>query len=410
VTASEAAATAPRARLAVFVVVGALTGIAPLSIDAYIPGLPELTSDLGTSTSTGQLTLTAFLLGLALSQVVAGSISDNVGRRTPVLVGLLAYVVSSVLCGLAPEIWTLTFLRLVQGAAAGVGFVIARAIVRDLYTGSAGARVFAQLVLISGVAPVVAPIIGGQVLRFTSWRGLFVLFALVSAAILAIANLVLVETLPEHLRHEPGIRTKLRVFRRLLTDRSFLPYALVGSLGFAAMFSYIAGAPFVLEDIHGLTPQQFSLVFAANAFGLVAMSQISSRLVERVGPSALLRAGALLSAAGGVITLLSVVLDAELAVLLVGLWLMVSAIGLIVPNSTALALTHQGERAGSASALYGLGQFGLGALLAPLAGVAGNHDALPMGITIATCGLGALAINRLWCREPPLEPVLEPVP
>jgi DHA1 family bicyclomycin/chloramphenicol resistance-like MFS transporter len=232
----------------------------------------------------------------------------------------------------------------------------------------------------------------------------------ISAVILAVANLVLVETLPEHLRHEPGIGTKLRVFRRLLRDRSFLPYALVGSLGFAAMFSYIAGAPFVLEDIHGLSPQQFSLAFAANAFGLVALSQVSSRLVERVGPSPLLRVGALMSAVGGVITLLSVVLDAELAVLLAGLWLMVSAIGLIVPNSTALALTHQGERAGSASALYGLGQFGLGALLAPLAGVAGNHDALPMAITIATCGLGALLINQLWCREPQLEPVPEPAP
>jgi DHA1 family bicyclomycin/chloramphenicol resistance-like MFS transporter len=397
-------------RVAIFIVVGALTGIAPLSIDAYIPGLPELTSDLGTSASTGQLTLTAFLLGLALSQVVAGSISDNVGRRTPVLAGLLAYIVSSLLCGLSPEIWTLTFLRLVQGAAAGVGFVIARAIVRDLYTGSAGARVFARLVLISGVAPVVAPIIGGQVLRFTSWRGLFVVFALISAAILVVANLVLVETLPDHLRHEPGVRTKLRVFRRLLVDRTFLPYALVGSLGFAAMFSYIAGAPFVLEDIHGLSPQEFSVAFAANAAGLVALSQISGRFVQRLGPGVLLRAGALMSASGGVITLMSILLDAGLTLLLVGLWLMVSAIGLIVPNSTALALAHQGERAGSASALYGLGQFGLGAVLAPLAGVAGNHDAIPMGITIAACGIGALVTNQLWCDRAAFEPALEPAP
>jgi DHA1 family bicyclomycin/chloramphenicol resistance-like MFS transporter len=408
---SDAGATgAPHNRVAIFVVVGALTGIAPLSIDAYIPGLPELTSDLGTSTSTGQLTLTAFLLGLALSQVVAGSISDNIGRRTPVLAGLLAYVVSSLLCGLSPEIWTLTFLRLVQGAAAGVGFVIARAIVRDLYTGTAGARMFARLVLISGVAPVVAPIIGGQVLRFTSWRGLFVVFAVISAVILTVANIVLVETLPDHLRHEPGIRTKLRVFRRLLGDRTFLPYALVGSLAFAAMFSYIAGAPFVLEDIHGLSAQQFSLAFAANAAGLVAFSQISGRFVERIGPSVLLRAGALMSAAGGLVTLLSVVLDAGLTPLLVGLWLMVSAIGLIVPNSTALALAEQGERAGSASALYGLGQFGLGAVLAPLAGVAGNHDALPMGITIAACGVGALVINQVWCDRAPFEPALEAAP
>ena len=399
-----------RNRIAIFVVVGALTGIAPLSIDAYIPGLPELTSDLGTSASTGQLTLTAFLLGLALSQVVAGSISDNVGRRAPVLAGLAAYLVSSLLCGLSPGILTLTFLRLVQGAAAGVGFVIARAIVRDLYTGSAGARVFARLVIVSGVAPVIAPILGGQVLRFTSWRGLFVLFAVVSAVILAAAYAFLFETLPLHLRHEPGIRTKLRVFRALVVDTSFLPYALVGSLGFAAMFSYIAGAPFVLEDIHGLSPQEFSLAFACNAFGLVVLSQVSGRLVDRVGPAVLLRVGAGMSATGGAVTLLSVVLDAGLTPLLIGLWLTVSAIGLIVPNSTALALAHQGERAGSASALYGLGQFGLGAMLAPLAGIAGNHDALPMAITIAACGVGALLISELFRNRGPVEVALEPAP
>jgi MFS transporter, DHA1 family, multidrug resistance protein len=399
-----------RSRIAIFVVVGALTGIAPLSIDAYIPGLPELTSDLGTSASTGQLTLTAFLLGLALSQVVAGSISDNVGRRGPVLVGLVAYLASSLLCGLSPGILTLIFLRLVQGAAAGVGFVIARAIIRDLYTGTAGARIFARLVIVSGVAPVIAPILGGQVLRFTSWRGLFVLFAVVSALILAAAYVFLFETLPLHLRHEPGIRTKLRVFRALLVDASFLPYALVGSLGFAAMFSYIAGAPFVLEDIHGLSPQEFSLAFACNALGLVVLSQVSGRLVDRIGPAALLRAGAGISATGGAVTLLSVVLDAGLTPLLIGLWLTVSAIGLIVPNSTALALARQGERAGSASALYGLGQFGLGALLAPLAGIAGNHDALPMAITIAACGLGALLISELFCGRGPVELALEPAP
>lgn len=399
-----------RNRIAIFVVVGALTGIAPLSIDAYIPGLPELTSDLGTSASTGQLTLTAFLLGLALSQVVAGSISDNVGRRGPVLAGLIAYLASSLLCGLSPGILTLTFLRLVQGAAAGVGFVIARAIIRDLYTGTAGARIFARLVIVSGVAPVIAPILGGQVLRFTSWRGLFVLFAVVSAMILAAAYVFLFETLPVHLRHEPGLRTKLRVFRALIVDTSFLPYALVGSLGFAAMFSYIAGAPFVLEDIHGLSPQEFSLAFAANALGLVVLSQVSGRLVERVGPAVLLRVGAAMSATGGAVTLLSVVLEAGLMPLLIGLWLTVSAIGLIVPNSTALALARQGERAGSASALYGLGQFGLGALLAPLAGIAGNHDALPMAITIAACGLGALLISELFRDRGPLEVALEPTP
>jgi DHA1 family bicyclomycin/chloramphenicol resistance-like MFS transporter len=397
-----------RARLAVLLVIGALTGIAPLSVDGYLPGLPEMTADLGASASAGQLTLTAFLLGLAFSQVVAGSLSDSLGRRAPVITGLVAYLATSLLCAVAPGIWWLVAMRLAQGAAAGVGFVIARAIVRDLYSGAVGARMFARLVMISGVAPVVAPILGGQLLRFTSWRGIFVAFAVISAAILVIATLHLVETLPVHLRHEPGLTTKLRVFRRQLTDRSFLPYALAASLAFAAMFAYISGAPFVLEEIHGLSAQSFSLVFGMNAFGLVTCSQISGRLVVRTGPAPLLQAGALTMATGAAGTLAAIALGAGLVPLLVGLLLTVSSIGLIVPNATGLALARQGAAAGSASALFGLGQFGLGAMLAPLAGVAGKHSALPMGIVIATCGLGALAIVRLYCSHDPLEVALEP--
>jgi MFS transporter, DHA1 family, multidrug resistance protein len=388
-------------RIVVLVILGALTGIAPLSVDAYLPGLPELTSDLGASASAGQLTLTAFLLGLAVSQVVAGSLSDTLGRRRPVLVGLVAYATVSLLCAAAPGIWPLVGLRLLQGAAAGVGFVIARAIVRDLYVGAAGARIFAILVMVSGLAPVLAPILGGQILRFTSWRGIFVVLAAISAGILLVAVARLIETLPAHLRHEPGIAAKLHTFRRLLADRTFLPYAAVGGLAFGAMFAYIAGSPFVLEGIHGVSPQVYGLIFGANAFGLVSLSQVGGLLVQRVGPAPLLSLGAAVSAAGGVLTLAAVALEAGLVPLLVGLWLSVSSVGLIFPNSTALALAQQGDAAGSASALLGLAQFGLGALLAPIVGVAGSHTALPMAIAIAACGLGALAVERRYCDARP---------
>ena len=396
-------------RIVLLVILGALTGIAPLSVDAYLPGLPELTSDLGASVSTGQLTLTAFLLGLALSQVVAGSLSDTLGRRLPVLVGLVAYTAVSALCAVAPGVWPLVGLRLVQGAAAGVGFVIARAIVRDLYVGAAGARIFAILIMVSGVAPVLAPILGGQILRFTSWRGIFVVLAAISAVILLLAVVRLAETLPAHLRHEPGIAAKLQTFRRLLADRTFLPYAVVGALAFGAMFAYISGSPFVLEEIHGVSPQVYGLIFGANAFGLVGLSQVSGQLVERVGPAPLLRLGAAVSAAGGALTLGSIALEAGLAPLLVGLFLSVSSIGLIYPNSSALALAEHGDAAGSASALMGLGQFGLGALIAPAVGLAGSQAALPMGLAIAACGLGALAVERLYCdAQPRATPTAKP--
>jgi DHA1 family bicyclomycin/chloramphenicol resistance-like MFS transporter len=393
--AAQAGARAGRGRLTTLLIVGSLSGLAPLSIDFYLPGLPHLTADLGASASTGQLTLTACLLGIAVSQIFAGSLSDTLGRRRLVLVGLLAYMATSLLCAVASSIWMLIAFRLVQGAACGIGFVVARAIVRDIYSGHEAARIFALLVLISGVAPVLAPVLGGQVLLLTSWRGIFVVLVAFSASMLAVAALRLRETLPAHLRHEPGVAAKVQVFRDLLADRSFLPYAASGSLAFAAMFAYISGSPFVLENIYGLSPQLYGVVFGVNAAGIVIFSQVSRRLVERLGPRALLTAGNLAMALGCVVLLLAVLIGAGLAAILVALVLTISSIGLILPNSTALAMAHQQHAAGSASAMFGLGQFGVGALAAPLVGIAGSHDALPMAIVIALCGLGSLAIERL---------------
>ena len=382
-------------RLTTLLIVGSLSGLAPLSIDFYLPGLPHLTSDLGASASTGQLTLTACLLGIAVSQIFAGSLSDTLGRRRLVLVGLLSYMAMSLLCAVASSIWMLIAFRLVQGAACGIGFVVARAIVRDIYSGNEAARIFALLILISGVAPVLAPVLGGQVLLLTSWRGIFIVLVVFSAIMLAVAALRLRETLPAHLRHEPGLAAKIKVFRDLLADRSFLPYASSGSLAFAAMFAYISGSPFVLENIYGLSPQLYGVVFGVNAAGIVIASQVSRRLVERVGPRRLLTTGNLTMAVGCVVLLLAVVLGAGLAAVLVALVVTISSIGLILPNATALAMADQQHAAGSASALFGLGQFGVGALAAPIVGVAGSHDALPMAIVIALCGLGSLAIERL---------------
>jgi MFS transporter, DHA1 family, multidrug resistance protein len=389
-----------RNRRAILLIIGSMTGLAPLSIDFYLPGLPQLTSDLGAHASTGQLTLTACLLGIAVSQVFAGSISDSLGRRRLILIGLGAYLAVSLLCALAPSIWVLIGLRLAQGAAVGIGYVVARAIVRDLYSGAAAARIFALLVLISGVAPVLAPLIGSGFLLFTSWRGIFVALAAFSALLLLVAVARLPETLPAHLRHEPGLAAKIRVFEGLIADRRFFPYAVSGSLAFAAMFAYIAGSPFVLENVYGLSPQAYGLVFGANSAALVVCAQISSRLVAEVGPRRLLSAGLVAMSAGGVGMLLVVGLGAGLVPLLACLVVAIGAIGLIVPNATALALAHQQHAAGSASALFGFGQFGVGAIAAPLVGIAGSHDALPMVLAIAVCALGALLVERLTEPEP----------
>jgi DHA1 family bicyclomycin/chloramphenicol resistance-like MFS transporter len=393
-----------RRRLAILLIVGALSGLAPMSIDFYLPALPHLTADLGADTSTGQLTLTACLLGIALSQVVAGSLSDTLGRRRLVLIGLAAYGSVSTLCAVAPSIWVLLGLRFAQGCACGVGFVVARAIVRDLYSGDAAARIFALLVLISGVAPVLAPAIGGQVLLLTSWRGIFVVLAALGAALFATAALRLPETLPAHLRHEPGLAAKLRVFGTLLTDRRFVPFAVSGGLSFAAMFAYISGSPFVLENIYGASPQLYGVAFGVNSAGIVAASQVSGRLVGRTGPAPLLRLGVTTMAIGGAGLLATVLLGLGLVPLLLFLLATISSVGLIQPNATALAMAHQQHAAGSASALFGLGQFGVGAAAAPLVGIAGSHTAVPMAVTIAVCGVGSLIVLRAFTVLPATAP------
>jgi MFS transporter, DHA1 family, multidrug resistance protein len=375
------------------VVLGGLSAFGPLSMDMYLPGLPSLTHDLGASASTGQLTLTGCMLGIAAGQLFIGPLSDSLGRRRPLLAGLAGYVAASLACAVAPSIWILIVLRCVQGTLGGAGIVIARAIVRDLFSGAAAARVFALLMAVMGVAPIFAPLVGGQVLAVTSWRGIFVVLAAIGIPLVLATLLWLPETLPPEHRHGGGLRATAGTFGRLLRDRTFMPPATSFALACAAMFAYIAGASFVLEDVYGVSPQAFSLVFAVNSAGLIAASQLGGRLVRRTGPARLLRVGLFGVAIGSTSTLVVTLAGAGLAPLLVSLFVILASNGLVFPNATAVSLEHQEGALGSASALLGMGQFGTGALIAPLVGVAGPHDAVPMGVLIGACGLSALAVN-----------------
>ena len=294
-------------------ILGALSAFGPLSLDMYLPGLPSLTRGLHASASAGQLTITGCMLGLGLGQLVAGPLSDTHGRRRPLIAGLLAYVVASAACAAAPSISVLVVVRLLQGMAGGVGIVIARAIVRDLSDGTTAARMFSVLMAVTGVAPVCAPLIGGQVLAFTSWRGVFVILAAIGVPLLLAAVLGLPETLAPAQRHGGGLRAVLRTFRGLLGDRSFGPHAASFSLSFAAMFAYIAGSSFVLENIYGISPQLFSVVFAVNSAGLIAVSQLSGRTVGRLGSDVLLRRGLVAVAVASLATVLVTVAHGGLA-------------------------------------------------------------------------------------------------
>jgi DHA1 family bicyclomycin/chloramphenicol resistance-like MFS transporter len=373
------------------VLLGALSTFGPLSMDMYLPGLPAMARDLSAPAWAAQLTITTSMLGLAGGQLVAGPISDTLGRRRPLLAGLAAYMAASVLCALAPNVWMLLVLRLVQGCAGAAGIVIARAVVRDLHTGVEAARFFAMLMLVAGLAPILAPLVGGQLLHVTDWRGIFVVLAAIGAALLLAAWWLLAETVSERDRHGGGLVATIHVFGGLVRDRPFMGYVLSAGLTFAAMATYISGSPFVLQDIHGVSPQLFSLLFAINAGGIMLASQFSRKLVGRHGPRRLLDAGVAIGAAGGVGVLVSVVAGLGLAGLLPCLFVMVSSIGLVLPNSAALALADHPRTAGSASALLGLAQFAIGALAAPLAGVGGSHTALPMAIVMAVLPLAGLA-------------------
>ena len=384
------------------VLLGSLSALAALSLDMYVPGLPALASDLHTSASSAQLTLTACLIGLALGQLPTGPLSDAWGRRRPLLAGMATYTAASVLCAVAPSIWLLVPLRLVQGAAGGAAIVIATAAVRDRgENGTATAKLFATLMVVNGIAPIAAPVLGGQLLHWTDWRGVFLVLAGIGAVLLAASVPMFGESLPpERRRNAGGGAVLLPVYRRLLRDRVFVGCLLGNGLALGGMFGYISGSPFVLQDVHGLTAQQYSLVFAANGAGIVLCSQLSHQFVERAGARVLMLAGLCGNAAGGLGVLLSVLSGAPLPVLLPLLFLNVACLGLVLPNAGALALADHGDAAGAAASLLGPTPYLLGALASPLVGLGGEHDTAPMGVVIAVFDALALAAFAVLTRRP----------
>ncbi|WP_410571597.1 multidrug effflux MFS transporter [Amycolatopsis sp. cmx-4-61] len=387
-TTAEPTAPSRRAQLKFVLVLGGLTAFGPLSIDMYLPALPRMAADLHAADSTVQLTLSAFIVGLALGQLVLGPLSDAVGRRRPLLVGLALYVVGSVLCAVSPDAWLLVAARLVQSLGAAAGIVIARATVRDLFSGTAMTKFFSTLMLVSGLAPILAPLIGGQLLTWTSWRGVFVVLTAFGALLLAVVVFFLPE--PSPVRSPLRLGRVMRTYGRLALDRSFAGYALASGLLFASMFAYISGSSFALQGVYGLSPQAYSVVFGANGVGIVLAGQLNGRLVGRVRERALLLAGLLLGVTGGALVLASTLFRAPLALLLVSLFVLVSSIGLVMPNASSLALAAQARSAGAASALLGVLQFVVGAAATPLVGLGGPGTAVPMAATMA--GFAALAL------------------
>ncbi|MGW7266287.1 multidrug effflux MFS transporter [Streptomyces sp. NPDC054842] len=391
-----------RTGLLVTLVLGGLTATPPLAMDMYLPSLPEVTRSLHAPAATVQLTLTACLAGMALGQLVVGPMSDKLGRRRPLLAGLLVYIVATALCAVAPNVELLVALRLAQGLAGAAGIVIARAVVRDLYDGGAMARFFSTLMLISGVAPVVAPLIGGQILRVTDWRGVFAVLTVVGIVLTAVVWFRLPETLAPEDRHSGGVAEALRSMRGLLADRVFAGYMLAGGFAFAALFAYISASPFVIQEIYGASPQTFSLLFGVNSVGLVAAGQINGKvLVGRVSLDKTLATGlAVVTVSATALLLMSAGAfgDVGLVPVATALFALMTAMGITLPNTQALALLRTRHAAGSASALLGTTSFLIGAIASPLVGIAGERTAVPMAVVQLAAALVAITCFVALCR------------
>ncbi|WCD83688.1 Bicyclomycin resistance protein [Streptomyces xanthophaeus] len=377
-----------RRHLLVFLILAALTALPSLSSDIYLPALPDVAGTFTTTAVVVQLTLTSCLIGMALGQLAVGPLSDRLGRRRPLIAGMVLYTAASIACALAPTAGMLIGLRFLQGAAGAAGIVIARAIIRDLYEGVKIAEVFSTLMLISGVAPVIAPLFGAQLLHVTDWRGIFAALAILGAVLTVVIVTGLPESLPATARRVRGVG--LGQMRELLTDRVFTGCLIAAGGAFASFFAYLAASPFVLQELYGASPQTYALLFGLNAAGMVGVGQLNGRyLIRRFPVHAIVTAGlALLTLAGlGMLALASGLFGTPgLVAVCAVLFVLVASLGLLIGNANALAMNRTRHAAGAASALLGASSFLIGALVSPLAGL--TSSAVPMAV-IQTVAAGA---------------------
>ena len=377
-------------------ILGALSAFGPLSIDMYLPSFAAISRDLEASQAQVQFTLAVFFGGLGLGQAFYGPISDRYGRRRPLCFGVTLFVLAGAACALARSIEGLMAWRFVQSIGGCAGIVIARAVVRDRFDERESARVFSLLMLVMGLAPILAPLIGGQILVLFGWRAIFWTLAGFGLACLTAVVLVLGESLPSERRTAGGLSDALRVYARLLSDRAFMRFNLSGALAIAGMFAYIFGSPFVFMQIHGVRPDRYGWLFGLNALGLIGASQLNRLALGRVAGAGILSRALYVTAAAGVALLIAAWTGAGgLPALLLPLFVYIASLGFVLPNVTAAALAPQGRNAGSASAMLGTVQFGAGAVVGMLLGALGDGTAVPMAALVAACGLSSLAVYRL---------------
>jgi DHA1 family bicyclomycin/chloramphenicol resistance-like MFS transporter len=383
-----------RQRFVYVIVLGALTALGPFTIDLYLPAFPALSSELGVSAASIQLTLTATTIGFALGQLLVGPWSDKVGRRAPLIIATALHIVASAGVAFAPDVTWVAVFRVLQGVGAAGGGVVAMAMVRDLFGGFPLVRMLSRLSLVSGLAPIVAPLIGSQLLLVLDWRGIFWFLTAYGVLVILAAMFFLVETLPVARREDRGHSSVRERYRALFTDRVFVGVTLIGGMTFSGLFSYLSSSSFLFQDVYGLDAQQFGFLFAINSLGVVLGVQTSSRLAKHVGPQWIL-----FGAVGGMFfsALAIVVLDVSnvgLAGILIPLFVFITSCGFAFPCQQVLVLANHGGEAATAASVMGAVNFGLAGLISPIVGLFGIHDAVPMGMVMALTA--AVSIVTMW--------------
>ena len=383
-----------RQRLVYILVLGALTALGPFTVDLYLPAFPALETDFGVSTAIIQLTLTATAVGFGLGQLLVGPWSDRVGRRRPLILATTVHVAASVGVALAPDIVALGLFRVLQGIGAAAGGVVAMAMVRDLFGGLPLVRMLSRLALVNGLAPILAPVIGSQLLVIFDWRGIFYFLAGYGLVVTLATFFFVVETLPPARRVDPGHTTVRERYRAVLTDRTFVGVAVISAMTFSGLFAYLSSSSFLFQQIYGLDPQEFGLLFAANSIGVVLGVQASARLARYFGPQWILSVTTAVLLASSISIIVLDSLRVGLLGIVIPLWFFLAACGFGFPLVQVLALVNHPHEAGTAASVLGALNFGLAGLTSPIAGLFGIHDAVPMASVMAVTSL--LSILALW--------------
>ena len=380
-------------RLGLALLLGLLAFLGPLNIDMYLPSFPGIAQDLETSATLVQSSLTACLLGLAIGQLFVGPISDAQGRRNPLLIATSLFALASILCAFAPNIVILIVARFLQGLTASAGVVLSRAVVRDVFSGRELTKFFSLLMVINAVAPMVAPMVGGFILSFESanWQSIFFFLGFVGLLMVVIVAKRLKETLPPEKRIPSSLGASLTTMGDLLKDHTFIGYALVVGFIHGGSFAYVSGTPFVYQEIYGVSPQTFSVLFGINGLAIITGSFLIGRLSGIIAEKTLLQTAVVTALTATSLILFITIIEGPLAVLVTLIFIYMITMGMITTSTFTLGMANQGHRAGSASAVLGMLPLLLGSFFSPLAGIFGA-SAVPMGTILFTTSLTGFII------------------